>query len=120
MSKKKSYPIRLTPHQLYAVWVSADAMMCVPSIPGHEYEALRRICQLCEPHDGTDQPVVLTFTPHQLRLSVKSIELALRYLDGSAQPYGAIFHDHDYASELREAAADLGDLLPAFRSFLLS
>ena len=120
MSKKKTYPIRLTPHQLYAVWVSADAMMCAPSIPDHEYEALRRICDLCEPFDGSQEPAVLTFSPHQLRMSIKSIELALRYLDGTAQPYGMSFHDHDYASELREASADLKTLLPAFRSFLLS
>lgn len=120
MSKKKSYPIRLTPNQLFAVWVAADAMMCAPSVPDHEYEGLRRICDLCAPHDGSDQPVILTFTPHQLRMSVRSIELALRYLDGSAQPYGASFHDHDYASELQEASAELEALLPAFRSFLLS
>lgn len=116
--KKKTYPISLTDDQRFAVWVAADAMMCVAALPDHEYEALRRVCDQCEPLDGSPDPAVITFTPHQLRTAVRSIELALRYLSGGEQPYGPSFYDHDFASELAQAAPDLSDLLSAFRSFL--
>lgn len=118
--KKKSYPIRLKDYQRFAIWIAADSMMCVTNLPDHEYEALRRICDQCEPLDGSPDSAVITFTPHQLHSSVKSIELALRYLSGSEQPYGPSFYDHDYESELRESVSDFEQLLPFFRSILSS
>lgn len=116
--KKKIYPISLNDYQRFAVWIAADSMMCVTRLPGHEYHALNQICDQCEPLDGVSESAVITFTPQQLRTSIKSIELALRYLSGSEQPYGPSFYDDDYASGLLESFSDLEWLLPVFRSIL--